>query len=63
MVGKSREYTNEELVEYIICWTKEFGCKPVQKDFKECEIVPYPNTYINRFGNWENAVELAMEKM
>jgi len=51
-------YTNEELLEYLRQFYKEYKRIPVRRDFENNPGYPYYKTYTKRFGSWSNALKL-----
>lgn len=57
MLGKRRQYTDEELLYYLIQFYEKYGRVPVRRDFENNNEYPYYNTYKRRFGSWSNALK------
>ncbi len=52
-------YDNEELLDYLRQFFEENGRIPVARDFENNPKYPTINTFIKRFGSWNNALKLA----
>lgn len=53
------KYTNEELLNKLRQFENKEGRVPKEKDFENNHKYPCCNTYIKRFGNWNNSLKLA----
>ena len=53
------EYTDEELLSYILLFYKTYKKIPNSKDFYKLSNYPSPTSYRRRFGSWNKAVILA----
>jgi hypothetical protein len=51
------KYTDQELIESLQKFFKEFGYRPVQRDCVSIEYLKGKNTYCTRFGSWSNAIK------
>lgn len=51
-------YTDEELLDYPIRFTKKYGKIPTERDFDTNPGCPKSRTYQLRFGSWNNAIYL-----
>lgn len=53
------KYTDEELLNSLKLFYKEFGYRPSQRDCVKTDLLKGKNTYCNRFGTWNKALEAA----
>ena len=53
-----RQYTNEQLLWYLIQFYEKYGRPPTEKDFTNNSEYPSYATYVNRFESWSNALKL-----
>lgn len=51
--------TDEELLNYLKQFYEENGRTPEQNEFSKDNKYPHYNTYFNRFGSWNKAIEIA----
>ena len=56
---KGKRITDEELLNELKRFEKEFGRVPTQKDFENREGYPNRKTFANHFGSFNNALRLA----
>lgn len=56
--GKTKQYTDEQLLWYTIQFYEEYGRPPYQSDFTCNPEYPSYRVYHKRFGNWSNALKL-----
>ncbi|MBU0847103.1 hypothetical protein KKH23_07925 [Patescibacteria group bacterium] len=56
---KTNKYSDEELLDILRGYGKEFGLRKLHKSILESKRLPIPQTYRNRFGSWKNALILA----
>jgi hypothetical protein len=52
---KEKEYSDQDLIEWIKSFKEELGYVPRMKDMDSCP-GPHSLTYINRFGSWSKAL-------
>jgi len=55
----AKPYTNEELINYIKDFYNLYNRIPKARDFRNNKDYPNCATYYNKFGSWNNAIELA----
>lgn len=56
--GYKKTYTDEELLDYLVVYTQEYGQIPTASDWKR-DLLPSYEAYIRRFGTIEKARKLA----
>ena len=54
-----RTYTDQQLIESLQELAKELGHAPTYKDIRKCPCMPSDQTYTNRFGSLDRALEIA----
>lgn len=57
-IGRRQQHTDEKLLEYLRKFHMDTGKVPTSRDFKNNHKYPSCNIYQNRFGSWNNAIEL-----
>lgn len=55
----TKKYTDEELLEFLNIFYEKNGRIPIQIEFDNNPKYPHYNTYIKRFGTWNNALKLS----
>jgi hypothetical protein len=56
---QSKKYTDEELLNELIRFEKEYGRSPTEADFRNNPEYPSYVTFQRRFGSWDNALKMA----
>jgi hypothetical protein len=57
-IGPEKEFSDEELCEWIDAFVDYFGIVPTAEDLEGWP-GPHPMTYTNRFGSWTEAIKQA----
>lgn len=61
--AREHAWTEDQLIDWLIQYSDEFGRLPRSKDVNEHPGMPHSSTYARRFGSWKAALRAAESRI